>query len=173
MKMENRSWKMPGEAAITEEQMLARIESALLHKDNVVVFVGTDSQTHGRFYNYITVVGLYTPGKGGTYYFTGELEERKKFKGAQKLRMFEEVTKSLAVATLLQDKLGILPEVHLDVSPPHKKEFTSSLAEQLSGYVLSSGFEPKLKPDSWAASAIADRHARKGKMIWTDRSSTQ
>lgn len=171
--MENRNWKVPGEAPITEEEMLARIQSAALHKDNLVVFVGTDSQTHGRFYNYITVVGLYTPGKGGTYFFTGDIEERKKFKGAQKLRMFEEVTKSLNVATLLFEKLDILPEVHLDVSPSHKKEFTSSLAEQLSGYVLSSGFEPKLKPDSWAASAIADRHARKGKMIWTDRSLTR
>ena len=171
--METRIWNMPDVGKVSQEEMLKKIQAAKLHNDNMIVFVGTDSQTQGRFYNYITVVGLYTPGKGGTYFFTGEIEERKKFKGAQKLRMFEEATKSIAVATLLFEELDLIPEVHLDISPAHKKEFTSSLADQLSGYVLSSGFEPKLKPDSWAASAIADRHARrKGKTVWIDKNLT-
>lgn len=81
---------MPDVGKVTEEEMLNKIQSAKMHNDNMIVFVGTDSQTQGRFYNFITVVGLYTPGKGGTYFFTGEIEERRKMKGAQKLRMFDE-----------------------------------------------------------------------------------
>lgn len=167
-------WKAPEVRGYQkEDDVFASIVSARVQNPNALVFVGTDSHTMGRFYQYITVLGVYVPGKGGTYFFTFDVEERNNYKGAQKVRMYSEATKSIEVAERIKVATGIVPEVHLDVSPSDKKEFTSQLAEQLSGYVVSSGFTVKTKPDSWAASAIADRHARRKDRKWIEQNLTR
>ena len=80
----------------------------------------------------------------------------------QKMRMFEEVTKSIQLAVKMQELKGITPQVHIDASPEtNTKSFTSKFSEQLRGYVVSSGFECMLKPDSYAANTIADKHTKK------------
>ncbi|NDB86489.1 MAG: hypothetical protein EB127_27895, partial [Alphaproteobacteria bacterium] len=76
-------------------------------------------------------------------------------------RMYEEVRRALEVASELEKQTGRKPMVHVDASKSHKKAFTSSFSEQLKGYVVSSGFECILKPDSYVASCIADRHSKK------------
>lgn len=167
-------WKTPDVRGYQKEvEIFEKIVSARVLNSDSLVFVGTDSHTMGRFYQYITVIGVYVPRKGGTYYFTFDVEERNNYKGAQKVRMYSEATKSIEVAERLRVATGILPEVHLDISPSDKKEFTSQLAEQLSGYVISSGFVVKTKPDSWAASAIADRHARRKDRKWIEQNLTR
>jgi len=50
-------------------------------------------------------------------------------------------------------------EIHLDVNSK-KGNVSYTLADQLSGYAKSAGFECKVKPDSWAASGVADCHTR-------------
>ena len=78
------------------------------------------------------------------------------------MRMFEEVTKSLEIAMMMRDLKGIEAQIHIDASPEtNTKSFTSKFSEQLKGYVVSSGFECLLKPDSYAANAIADKHTKK------------
>lgn len=137
------------------------------------VMVGTDSHTFGSFYHFITVVCAWNEGKGGTYFYRSAMEPRKTFAGSQKLRLQDEVTKSLAVAFELETSLGIKPEVHIDASPPTSKEFSATFSENLRGYVLSSGYEAILKPESFVSNCIADKHTRKrvrGNKKWIEKS---
>jgi len=133
------------------------------------VIIGTDSHMHGWFFRFITVICVYRVGKGGNYYYLETSEPRgnyiqvtrgKKFKGNQKLRMFNEVAKSVELAINLFDHTGILPVIHIDASPAHRKKFTSEFSDQLKGYVTNNGFECVLKPNSFVANAIADKHSK-------------
>lgn len=163
----NQTWKEPDvRGNISEDLVFSKVQQMCLHNPEAVIFVGTDSHTMAKWYQYITVLGVYFPRRGGNYFFTFDVEERRAYKGAQKMRMWSEASKSIEVADRLRLETGIKAEIHLDISPSHKKEFTSQLADQLKGYVIGAGYEVKTKPDSWAASAIADKHARsKGRRV--------
>lgn len=140
---------------------------------NTHVMVGTDSHSFGANYHFITVICAWDEGKGGTYFYRSALEPRKTFAGSQKMRLQDEVTKSLAVAYELETQLGVKPEVHIDASPPSAKEFSSSFSENLRGYVLSSGYDAILKPESFVSNCIADKHTRKrvrGRKKWIAKS---
>lgn len=125
------------------------------------VIVGTDSHSYGLYYHFVTVICIWNVGKGGTYFYKSVLEPRKNFQGSQKIRLQDEVTKSLTVAFEMENVIGIKPKVHIDISPPSKKEFSSSFSDFLKGYVLSSGYDPILKPECFVSNCIADKHARK------------
>lgn len=134
------------------------------------VIVGTDSHMAGRSFRFITVVCVYRVGKGGNYYYHESYEPRenyiqgnargKKVKGNSKMRMFNEVERSVAMAEKILDVCGVIPVVHIDASPSHRHEFTSEFSEQLKGYVTASGYECVLKPDSFVANAVADKHTK-------------
>lgn len=133
------------------------------------VIVGTDSHMHGRQFRFISVICVYRVGKGGNYYYLESYEPRERYvqpghgkrvKGNQKMRMFNEVERSIDLATSLFDATGVLPVVHVDASPSTMKEFTSEFSDQLSGYVVANGFTCVLKPTSFVANCIADRHTK-------------
>lgn len=143
------------------EEVFVRVMTKVNNPNtNTHIMVGTDSHSYGTSYHFVTVICVWDEGKGGTYYYKSALEPRKTFQGSQKMRLQDEVTKSLTIAFEIEAKLGIKPEVHIDASPSSKKEFSSSFSDYLKGYVLSSGFEAILKPDSFCANAVADRHTR-------------
>lgn len=137
------------------------------------VMVGTDSHSFGVNYHFVTVLCVYNVGKGGTYFYKSVLEPRKMYAGSQKMRLQDEVTKSLVVAFEIEQTLGIKPQVHIDASPPTSKEFSSAFSENLRGYVLSNGYDAILKPDSFVSNCIADKHTRKrvrGRKKWIEKS---
>jgi predicted RNase H-related nuclease YkuK (DUF458 family) len=74
--------------------------------------------------------------------------------------MFNEVERSVAMAEKILDVCGVIPVVHIDASPSHRHEFTSEFSEHLKGYVTASGYECVLKPDSFVANAVADKHTK-------------
>lgn len=127
------------------------------------VAVGTDSQMIGHAFQFISVISVHRVGKGGLYFYNKEFVPRAKFPvGVQKLRMFDEVARSCTIGHEMQAQISISPEIHIDASPPHKRgEFTAQFSEQLRGYVQSYGFVCMLKPESYVAHAIADRHTKK------------
>ena len=160
-------WRVPGEPGRhTLSSIVDTVEEKILSSDDdqdFTIAVGTDSQIIGSKFCFVSVISIHRKGKGGTYYFKQELSTPPKHMiSNQKMRMFEEVTKSLEIAMLIRDLKGIAPQVHIDASPEaNTKSFTSKFSEQLKGYVVSSGFECLLKPDSYAANAIADKHTKK------------
>lgn len=124
--------------------------------------VGTDSQFLGKIFKFTSVLCVYTPGKGGFYFYRNERVPVQKYKlSNQKMRMFDEVSKSIELSVKLQDATGAVPTVHVDASPANEKEFTSAFSDQLKGYVQACGFQCALKPDSYVASRLADKHTKK------------
>jgi predicted RNase H-related nuclease YkuK (DUF458 family) len=47
--------------------------------------------------------------------------------------------------------------VHLDMGTDPEKNATSTVVDGLCGYVIGSGFDCEVKPNSWASSSVADR----------------
>lgn len=128
------------------------------------LIVGVDSHLHGVSYRFITVVCLYRKGRGGFYYYHNSEQHRKEFKGTYpvrvKARMFHETSLAIELATEIQEKTGLSPVIHLDASPPNAGELTSMFSDHLKGYVSASGFESALKPWSFVASGIANKHTK-------------
>lgn len=163
-------WKNADSKRTTAAEMLEWITKAQADKDHQYeLIVGSDSQMRGRQFCFITVVCLRKVGKGGNYRYNEHFVPRtnfvqagkgKRVKGSQKLRMFFEVERSIAVATDIFEKTGFLPVVHIDASTKDKKEFTSEFSDELAGMVKASGFDCVLKPESWVANAVADRHTK-------------
>lgn len=161
----NLFWKVPEEhnTRYTDEDIFAHVSRAMSDKDyEYEIAIGTDSQVKGRVFRFITVLCIWKKGKGGMYYYRTEYVPKAQFPVSnQKLRMFDEVAKTIDLATKVEEKTGVRPIIHVDASIPHKKEFTSSFSEQLKGYVVSCGYECVLKPESYVANCIADRHTKK------------
>lgn len=158
-------WKVPG---VKEHLTLNEVFRQVSEYTRVAgyeydVGIGTDSQMIGHVFQFISVVSVHRVGKGGFYFYHKSFMPRAKFPVEnQKMRMFHEVARSIDLAVDMQSAVSITPIVHVDASPPSKKEeFTAQFSEQLRGYVTSCGFVCMLKPESYIANAIADRHTKK------------
>jgi len=164
-------WRSPGSPErLTDSEVFAIISNAE-HKSfydevEVEISIGTDSQPIGEAFCFVTAVCLYRKGKGGAYYYKRELvRPRPHILKNQKLRMLDEVYKSIEIALALREATGVAAMVHIDASPPSGSTFTSKFADQLRGYVISSGLECVLKPSSYAANSVADRHTKKRQLF--------
>lgn len=158
-------WKVAGETtSYTDTEMLERCRQILAQNspNGFEVGVGTDSQLIKNIFQFVTVVSIWNRGKGGFYFYKLEYHPKSNFPPkSQKLRMFEEVSKSIATAVLVEENLNLKPIIHIDASTANKAAFTSAFSEQLTGYAVSSGYEALAKPYSWIASAIGDRHTKR------------
>lgn len=157
-----RVWHHPDNGKVFEDSFIIDwITSSKKDEDNEYkLIVGTDSHLHKLHYKFITVVCLYRVGKGGMFYRAISHAPREQFRGNQKGRMYYEAGISIETANWLVETTGYGPEIHLDVSPKHKGNFTSAFSDQLKGYVVSSGFEAVIKGSAWAASSIADHFSK-------------
>ena len=162
------TWQCPGEeVTFSTLEVFNNIKKFVKDPDYIQykhnVSIGCDSQMIGQRFQFISVVSVHRVGKGGLYFFCKDYVPREKFPvGVQKLRMFDEVARSCAVGQEFKNSVWIDPEIHIDASPPYNsEEFTAKFSEQLRGYVQAYGFVCKLKPDSYTAHAIADRHTKK------------
>lgn len=159
-------WHLPGSSVkFTQDEVFAESKKQIINPDyEWEIAIGTDSQIRGRYFRFISVICLYRKGKGGVYYYKTTSVPRRFFPvNNQKMRMFDEVGKSINLALELESFLNGLakPIIHIDASIPKNGAFTSSFSEQLKGYVLASGYSCMLKPESYVANCIADRHSKK------------
>ena len=132
------------------------------------VFVGTDSQKHGKGYKFATVILITTSqdlgggisvGRGGLIVYTiSHHEFKQKNKELVNERMVFEVGKSVEAAyeiAPLLDLYDIKLEIHADINPDPKHESNKAL-QQAVGYILGMGYEFKVKPDAYCATHCAD-----------------
>ena len=116
--------------------------------DTYKMIVGTDSQERRDVY-YVTAVVILREGKGGRFYYT---KERQKGKISMKQRIFLETARSLEVASRLAGKFMAVGktdfniEIHLDVGQQGK---TKEIIREVVGMVTGSGFDARIKPDSY------------------------
>ena len=156
-------WRVTGsKERYTDEEVFSYVKDKMRKNSEIEVGVGTDSQFLGKLFKFTLVLCVYTPGKGGYYFYKNEQVPVQKYSVKnQKLRMFDEVAKSIELSLKLKEETGVLPTVHVDASPQCRKEFTSGFSDQLKGYVQACGFPCALKPESYVASRLADKHTKK------------
>ncbi len=133
-----------------------------IHEDSKIKYkliVGTDSQLREDVC-YVTAILILREGKGGRFYYS---KEREKTKLSLKQRIFYETSKSLIVAAKLAEKLtanGLAEldiEIHLDVGEQGQ---TKEIIKEVVGMVVGSGFDARIKPDSYGASKVADKYTK-------------
>jgi hypothetical protein len=121
--------------------------------------IGTDSQAkNSRATDFVVAIIVHRVGCGGIYFWKRIVEDKQY---VLRQRIYQEATYSLQVAdeflTLLKND-GISKydvEIHVDIG---KFGETRKMIAEIVGMVRGSGFAVKTKPDSYAASKVADRH---------------
>lgn len=116
------------------------------------IHVGCDSQEKGSYVDFNVSLIFYSS-KNGCKIFN--FRERHSFFKNRFLRLWQEVTKSLEIANLLNCHCTI----HLDLSE-NEKQFSNALTASGKGYIESYGYTVVTKPDAWAASKVADIFCR-------------
>lgn len=141
------------------------IEAEMRLHEDLELTIASDSQQRGQSTEYVTVVTMIRPGKGGRVLFSRELIPRVR---ELRERLWKETWRSTELAMELTETPDIgnrLPidvhAIHIDanVDPKHK---SSKYVEELVGLVVGQGFKAVVKPEAWAASHAAD-HAVKHK----------
>lgn len=160
--MLNKIWrKMSGEKI---ENFSCEVDKAISNGQKVL-HIGCDSQQHERITEFVTVVVLLHPGKGGRVLYTKDKVPRI---NSLRERLLTEVSKSIELAFVLNTIISEDTElcVHVDVNPNLKFK-SSKYLQELVGYVMGQGFTCLTKPESWAAMSVAD-HICKHKNIKED-----
>lgn len=131
------------------------------------VVIGTDSEekiennTQKKSINLITAVVIYRKGFGGRYFWKGKQQHNIH---TLREKIYAETITSLEFATmfvpLLKKSLNghssnYNLEIHIDVG---EHGATRDMIREVVGMVHGNGFVAKTKPDSYAASNIADKH---------------
>jgi len=159
----------------TDEQIEELIELLLSCDENTKIYVGCDSRRYRKndkwWARYATVCIVHMNGKNGAKIFRTIQSEpdydnstnMKKYR--PKMRMMNEVQKTCELYTQLIPFIeGFDIEIHLDISKDVKHK-SNVAASEAAGFVLGmTGLEPKLKPDSFAASFGADSVVNKTEM---------
>lgn len=153
----------------TQQQIEEIVELLLGLSSNTKIYLGCDSIRYIRdgqqWARYATVAIVHKNGNQGCRIFSSISKERDFDVRANrpKMRMLNEVQKVCALYNQLIpfiDEFEI--EIHLDINTD-AKHGSNCAASEAAGYVLGmTGVEPKLKPESWAASFGADHIANKG-----------
>ena len=126
------------------------------------LIVGTDSQPGLEEIVFVTAIVIYRVGRGGRFFYHKEKVETNV---NMKKRIFYEVSRSLKVASKLTEVLGeenkytdnLDIEIHVDVG---EKGPSSEIIKEVVGMVVGSGYEALIKPDSYAASTVADKYTK-------------
>lgn len=121
--------------------------------------VGTDSQPHnGSGVDFVTAIVVHRIGHGGIYFWKRIVN---KAHYVLRQRMYAEATMSLDMAETvlaLLHKDGISKydvEIHVDIG---KFGDTREMISEIIGMIRGSGYRVKMKPESYAASKVADRY---------------
>lgn len=123
------------------------------------IIVGTDSAARSET-NFVTAITVWRVGNGGIHFWT-----RSKTTKCHDMRdrIYRETIHSITLAQelrgRLQEKLGHEffwdDQIHIDVGENGPtKEFIETVVGMVKGY----GFDAVIKPNSFGASVVADRH---------------
>lgn len=128
------------------------------------IFIGCDSEVFKRndkwMINYYSVVVIHIDKHRGCKVFGQKTTETDYTKDKKKptYRLMQEVFKVSELYLKLENSFGEREvEVHLDLNP-FKKYISNMIVDQAIGYVKGTcNIVPLIKPNSWAASCVADK----------------
>lgn len=156
----------PTKGNLTSEQVIAEMIEYMSLKPDMFydIIVGCDSSSVDMP-NFPVVVAILRVGEGGRFFLknvTYSPQICKKFAN-WKNRIIEEVLLSCELAVLFKkDFTQRIPAnlkyqfeyIHADIG---EKGQTKDMVKELTGLIRGNGFEPKIKPESYIASVVADR----------------
>lgn len=123
------------------------------------IIVGSDSQrTKNNSHDFIVAIVIHHIGAGGIYFWERSIIDKKM---TLKERMYQEALLSIQSAENIFELMrenGISKyniEIHVDIG---RNGETREMITEIVGMVRSNGYEVKIKPDSFGASKVADRH---------------
>ncbi|WP_237446591.1 ribonuclease H-like YkuK family protein [Shimazuella alba] len=124
------------------------------------IMIGTDSQTRTRETLFVTAIIIQRIGKGALFFYTRKSHPAMK---DLRYRIYRETEYSLHCVDMLKESgffrlaENIPMEIHLDVG---QRGETRKVIQEVVGWVTAVGYEAKIKPESVAASAVADRFTK-------------
>lgn len=125
------------------------------------ITIGSDSlKISAGAADFVTAIVCHRVGNGGIYFWRRLQAEQCR---TLRERIWQEVLLSLDIAKDIVERMKqqTVPlfdfEVHIDVG---EQGPTRDLIQELVGVVRANNFEARVKPESYAASTIADRHVK-------------
>lgn len=126
------------------------------------IIVGCDSSS-GEEPNFPAAVVILRKGEGGRFFLKKIGYKNRKFYN-WKMRILEEVLISCELALFLRENLEKklnsfnyqFRYIHADIG---ENGATRDMIREVTGLIRGNGFEPKIKPESYAASTVADRYS--------------
>ncbi len=145
MKEEKRVWKVLG------QKITYQLKDWLKEnfKEGNELHIGTDSIQLKNHTQFITVVIIINPTKGGRVLYSRLITPRI---NALHQRLMREVWESVSLAMDLDIPTTA---IHVDANP-NENHLSSKYVKALAGMVVGNGFAVKIKPEAWAATAAAD-----------------
>lgn len=152
----------PRKGKCSLEQMMEEIQTYVREdpESDYKVMIGTDSMTRNLETVFVTAIIIQRMGRGALFYYTKHYHRAMR---DLRYRIYRETEYSLSCVDLLKENgffqmVTDLPmEIHLDVGQQGE---TRKVIQEVVGWVTSVGYEAKIKPESYAASAVADRFTR-------------
>ncbi|KKS18664.1 MAG: hypothetical protein UU76_C0018G0004 [Parcubacteria group bacterium GW2011_GWC1_41_7] len=143
---------------LEETELISEIKQFIAadEKFSYKVLVGTDSERHHEYVDFVSVIVVHRVGMGARYFWRRTLLKEKM---EMQRRLWQEALDSLEVSRellklLVEIKDSFSFEMHIDVGKNGKSQTVmSEIANLVRGY----GVAFKFKPDAYAASTIADR----------------
>lgn len=145
---------------LTKEQVFETIAKETKgHEKEYEVMIGADSQGFSDCTKVVAVVVLYNVGHGGKFFY--RTEHLEKFPTMRE-KIYNEAQESLNIAkdfvTYMYDHdVDIHTVIHVDIGVDGK---TRDFIDEIVGWITSEGFEAFYKPNSIAASFIADYYSK-------------
>lgn len=147
----------PTKGNLNLDEVMQELSSYMSEKPDKTyeIIVGCDSPSEEEPHFPLVLLVL-RKGEGGRFFIkkvSYPLGEKKFYNWKQ--RILEEVMLSCQFALGLRERMGQeVRYIHADVG---EKGQTRDMVKEVVGLIRGSGFEPRIKPESFAASVVADR----------------
>ena len=125
----------------------------------LTISIGSDSMLFSKYCVFSTAIAVHSNQlQIANYFYQKEKSFDSKFKQLE-VKILKEVEYSIVIANAIKEKIfNANIEIHVDIGA-EKRNATRHLVENSRGWIISSGYIFKMKPESWAAS-IADWHTK-------------
>jgi predicted RNase H-related nuclease YkuK (DUF458 family) len=158
----------PSKGNLKVDEVISEVFSYISEKPEKLydIIVGCDSSS-GETPHFPLAVVVLRKGEGGRFFLKRIGYKNRKFYN-WKERILEEVTLSCEFALFLKEnfekKIGKATDsanfefryIHADVG---ENGATKDMIREVVGLIRGNGFEPKIKPESFVASSVADRYS--------------
>ena len=153
-------WYSGSGDSYTFAEVIEKITETKKDNNSLEIHIGTDSDPNGKKYAIATGIALRIPGHGACYFWSRDYLNANQAVNIG-FRLEREVADSIVVAEHLKKLIEIDIKIIIHVDCNAKLNHASGkYAKKLTSYAAGMGYPVKIKPDSWAASSLADKHAK-------------